>query len=119
MRAIRWCADLEDFLPPKQAEEAFRWVWRALHCHPARAVQARHQQCLFAGEGQPSPGGCIPRSHLRSTLCRYIDIDGNGRISAGEVRDSVLKIYQVRAVGAGVGASSSCKRWGCKGWRGR
>ncbi|PRW44384.1 Mechanosensitive ion channel 10 [Chlorella sorokiniana] len=44
-------SDLEDFLPPKQAEEAFR----------------------------------------------YIDIDGNGRISAGEVRDSVLKIYQERA----------------------
>lgn len=25
--ACNLCADLEDFLPPKQAEEAFRWVW--------------------------------------------------------------------------------------------
>lgn len=46
-------ADLEDFLPPQQAAEAFV----------------------------------------------YLDIDGNGRISAGEVRESVLKIFQVGAPG--------------------
>ena len=44
-------ADLEDFLPPAQAAEAFL----------------------------------------------YLDIDGNGRISQGEVRESVAKIFQVGA----------------------
>lgn len=31
-------------------------------------------------------------------LSRYIDADGNGRISACEVRDGVVKIYQASRV---------------------